>query len=209
MRICTECKRKAEEKVCSACGGKMVSTTKTKIGAGIRLTLLCLMVLLSGISTICAIPELFQKGIISGATDAMMVLSSLIAVSCVIFLLVKWAVFILPKSFRFANEFSKEWVALSLFGLGLKLMLWAVVLIFPFGIACSIGSSVMMAIAYFLGSGCANIFIAFLYLIVVCLIMCLFALLEVCKLTALSIKDLLKNGYAAAKTRFSAMKAGS
>jgi hypothetical protein len=191
MKICPNCKNKENENVCSACGTKMRSTVATKIGVAVRLTIFGVMVLLSVVATVLSIPELFADGFFSGISYGMLLFGVLMTTALSMMLLVKWALFILPKSFRWANSFAKNLVAFSLFGLALKLMLWLSAILFPFGIACSLTSSLLLGIASMLMTmGGSNFILSALLVLAVVAVAAIYVLFEIKKWGAWSFRDL-------------------
>ena len=153
MNICPNCKNKENNTVCSSCGTKTRSTTATKVGVAVRLSLFGLMVAASAIGTVLAIPELMSEGFFKGLMYLPLVSGLFVGVAVLIMLLIKWGIFVFPKSFKIANSLASHLVAFSIYGLALKLMIWVSAILFPFGIGCSICSSLLMGIASLLMAG--------------------------------------------------------
>lgn len=194
MKMCPNCQIKGNYELCPVCGAKMEKKQRIPKGPIVRLILFAILLAVSVIVTLCSTPDLMKEGgFWKGLSHSIAVLGLTFFTSSLIMGWVKWCVFILPKSFRVANQISRHLVALSILGLAIKLMLWLSALLFPVGIGGSVLSSLISSMCAFVLSGNFNIVSAILLLFVSLLSVAAYALLELRSYNGFDVKAFIKN----------------
>lgn len=155
-----------------------------KKGAIARLIVMGLFVVIALISCVGFLMSA-DGGFIDVVLETLVSFGTLCTVGAWFWFAMKWIGFIAPKSFGLANTMWCSWHVLTIFGLYIKAMVWAVCALFPIG-ACFATFSPMYMVFFSIAKNGINFFNAMGMLILGCGLVAVLGFIDVCKLRMMS-----------------------
>jgi len=168
-----------------------------KKGAIARLIVMGLFVVIALISCVGFLMSA-DGGFIDVVLETLVSFGTLCTVGAWFWGMMKWIGFIAPKSFSLANTMWCSWHVLTIFGLYIKAMVWALCALFPIA-ACFATFSPMYTVFFSIAKNGINFFNAMGMLILGCNLVVVLGFVDVCKLRRLCAWEEFKRLLAARK----------